>query len=164
MALRVFMSRGTECWMISLKKFSPRRIYAVPQHPLGSPLGVPPQFPSVGNARGNEPLSMLMFVDQLNLTMKEALHLVAEPGPVAACATAAIFHAELTHELRERGSQNQHTVLGPHRFGAHPGEQQPGNVAEGELRIDPGGHPEGVGAVAAGPLQNPAPVRLVPPL
>ena len=57
-AVRVFMSIGTGCWMISLKKSSPSSNLAVPQRPARRAcVGVPPELGAVGhvgrNSRGS---------------------------------------------------------------------------------------------------------------
>ena len=43
--------------------------------------------------------------------------------------------------------QEQLAALGAHRFGRHPGQQQAGEIAEGQPGFTHGGHDQGVGAV-----------------
>ena len=78
--------------------------------------------------------------------MKQAIHLIAEPG---LRSTVAAVDAERPHKLRERLPQDQHTASGPHRFGAHPGQQQARQVAVGELVTTARDHVEREGAVDA---------------
>ena len=63
MAVRVFMSSGTGWLMISLKNFFAEFDLALPQHPLIRALRVPPKLTPVGDGRGNELLTVLVFVD-----------------------------------------------------------------------------------------------------
>ena len=44
--------------------------------------------------------------------------------------------------------QDELAALGPHGFAAHPGHQEAGEIAEGQLVDRGGGHDQGVGAVA----------------
>ena len=59
---------------------------------------------------------LLIFIDQLNMGVKEPIHLVSEACSITARAATSIFHAQLSHELGKRRTQNQHTALSPYRF------------------------------------------------
>ena len=67
------------------------------------------------------------------MSVEEPPHLVAEPRPSAADG----IHAQLAHELGKRRTQDQLTASGFHHFGTHPGQDQAGKVAEGELVVNP---------------------------
>ena len=71
------------------------------------------------------------------MRVEEPLHLVAQPRAFAPAATSDWSHAQPTHEPGERGSQEQLTALGAHRLRAHPGQQQAGEIAEGQPGFDP---------------------------
>ena len=98
---------------------------------------------------GNELLAVLVFVDQLDIGVKEPIHLVAEPRLNATASAAVVVDAERSHELGQRTTQNQLAALGPYRFGRDPSQQQTGQVAEGELVAATGDHVELVRPVDA---------------
>ena len=97
----MFISSGTGCWMISLKKFLTQLDLALPQRAIIGPRRIPPELPLFSDGRGNEFLTVLILVDHRNSATKETLHLILEPPPVASCAAAAGLHAQFTHELGE---------------------------------------------------------------
>ena len=88
---------------------------------------------------------MLVFVDQLNVGVEQPVHLVAEPGVLAA---AGAVDAQRSHELRERRPQDQLAGLGAHRLSTDPRQQQARHVAVGKFVVDSSSHPQFVGAVA----------------
>ena len=81
------------------------------------------------------------------MRVEEPLHLVAQPRAFAPAATPDRSHAQLAHEPGERGPQEQLTGLGAHRLGANPGQQQAGEIPEGQPGLTHGGHDQGVGSV-----------------
>ena len=122
---------------------------ALPPQPLTGPALVPPEPGPAGDRRINTGRDLFIFVGQLDMRVEEPLHLVAQPRAFSPAATPDWSHAQPAHERRERGPQNQHAALGAHRLGANPGQQQPGEIPEGQAGLTHGRHDQGVGAVDA---------------
>ena len=57
---------------------------------------VPPKNGAVGHERRSASVHLCILVDQLDAGIKEALHLIAEPGAIAARTSAVILHTELS--------------------------------------------------------------------
>ena len=75
---------------------------------------------------------MLVFVDQLNMTLKQPLHL----GPQADVYSAAVaVDSQGPHEVRERIPENELAVLGTDGFGRDPRQHQARQISEGQLLI-----------------------------
>ena len=126
--------------MISSKNFSPSSILL--SHSPGPPgvrsLHQNPVPLTIGELTLTE--TCFIFVGQLDMRVEEPLHLVAQPHARAADGS----YTQLAHEPGERGSQDQLAGLGPHRFGAYPGQQQAGEIAEGQPGLAHGRHDQGV--------------------
>ncbi len=120
---------------------------ALPQRALMGPVRVPPELRAAGQRRVDAGRDPLIFVRQLDMSVEEPLNLVAQPRSPAAGASTDGDQVQLAHELGERGPQEQLAALGAHRFGRHPGQQQAGEIAEGQAGFTHGGHDQGVGAV-----------------
>ena len=73
-----------------------------------------------------------IFVGQLDMSVEEPLHLVVNSRALASSSSTNGGQVQLAHELGERGPQEQLAALGAHRFGRHPGQQQAGEIAEGQ--------------------------------
>ena len=100
---------------------------------------------------------MLVFVGHGDAATKQPLHLIAEPGVLSA---AGAVNTERSHEVCQRFSQDQLAVLGPHRFGADPSEDQARQVSEGEFVATRHRYVEGkwpVGALVLKPVAGVAP-------
>ena len=72
---------------------------ALPQRALVGPLRVPPERGAIGHRRTHAGFSVLVFVDQPDMGVKEPPHLVAEPGVLSA---AAAVDPQGSHEVGER--------------------------------------------------------------
>ena len=76
--------------------------------------------------------SVLVFVDQLNMTLKQPLHLV----PQADVDSAAVaVDSQSPHELGERISEDEFAALGLDGFGREPRQHQARQVSEWQLLI-----------------------------
>ena len=104
-ALSVCRSIGIGCAMISLKNFSPSSI--VLSHNEGA-FGSRADHQNLGafrDERTHHNLVITFGVDQLDRAGKEPLHLILKTGAFAVASPAAIFHAELVHELIEESGR-----------------------------------------------------------
>ena len=81
------------------------------------------------------------------MRVEEPLHLVAQPRAPAPAATPDWSHAQPAHEPGERGPKGQLARLGPHGFGAHPCQQQAGEIPEGQAGLAHGRHDQSVGPI-----------------
>ena len=145
----MFRSSGTGWRMISWKNFSPSSI-RLSHSPCTRGLRSFHQN-SVRLATGefNACFAVLVLVDQPDMSAEEPPHLVAEPRSLAPVPTTIAVDTQLSHEPGNRRTQNQFAGLGLHRFGANPGQQQAGEIPEGQSGLTHGRHDQGVGAVDA---------------
>ena len=122
---------------------------ALPQRGLVGLALVPPELGTTGDHRTHAGIPSLILVDQRDGAAKEPPHLVAEPRPSASAAPAAGVQIQFTHELRERGPQDEFTALGAYRFGAYPGQQEAGKIAKREFVEPSCTHDQSIGAISA---------------
>ena len=90
------------------------------------------------------------------MRVEEPSHLVVQPRAFAPAAASNRSHAQPTHEPGERGPQEQLAGLGPHGLGAHPGQQQTGEIPVGQAGLAHGRHDQRVGTIDAFVLKLPA--------
>ena len=76
---------------------------------------------------------------------EEAPHLVPDPG----IGCPGRIDSDNAHEIGQGLSKGQVLALSPNRFGTHPGQQQPRDVAEGEFVVEARGERQREGPVAA---------------
>ena len=74
--------------------------------------------------------------------------LVLESGAVPSATAAVVGDADLPHERGEGPAEHELAAPSPHGFRAHPGQEQTGQRAVGQLVSDSGDHPERVRPVA----------------
>ena len=72
---------------------------ALPQRAFVGPLGVPPEFRAAGDHGVHRGLSALILVDQRDVGVEQAVHLVSEPGLNASASTAVVVNTERSHEV-----------------------------------------------------------------
>ena len=70
--------------------------------------------------RTHHNLVITFGVDQLDRAGKEPLHLILKTGAFAVASPAAIFHAELVHELIERAAEHQLAAAASSRLPSTP--------------------------------------------
>ena len=141
------MSSGTGWADDLLEEVLAEANLALPQRAFVGLPRVPPKLGAVRHKRTYARLAPLILVDQLDTGVKEPVHLVPQPRPITARAATVILHAQLAHELGQRGSQDQLAALGSYCFGAHPGQQQARHVAEGQPGFPTSSHDQAVRAV-----------------
>ena len=81
--------------------------------------------------------------------LKSRSHLVTQARSGTPVATPDWGHAHPTHEPGERGPQEQLAGLGPHGLGTNPGQQQAGEIPEGQPGVAHGRHDQRVGPIDA---------------
>ena len=120
---------------------------ALPQHRFGGPLRIPPERSAIGYRRTHACFSVLVFVDQPDMGVKEPLHLVAEPGVCFAVTAGRPPRVRMKSESDFPRTSSRLPVF---TASVHTqASNRRGRLPKGELVIPGDRHDELVGAVDA---------------